>query len=153
MSVTYKAIDPESGIRWCVRMVFIGDQYGLNHCLTYGDREYDQDKHDDPLIEFYDMDSGAAAIMRNSDDKAEAYVAEEYGQFVSRYYYHTLKMRDPLGEGGALTDWSKRGLCLDGGVDRWSVSSEFMVDAMAAINKEMEERAELERRELQHDYA
>jgi len=153
MSVTYKAIDPESGIRWCVRMVFIGDLYGRSLCLTYGDREYDQDKHDDPLIEFYDMDSGAAAIMRNSDDKAEAYVAEEYGQFVSRYYYHTLKMRDPLGEGGALTDWSKRGLCLDGGVDRWSVSSEFMVDAMAAINKEMEERAELERRELQHDYA
>lgn len=153
MSVTYKAIDPESGIRWCVRMVTIGDQYGRNLCLTYGDREYDQDKHDDPLIEFYDMDSGAAAIMRSSGDKTEAYLAEEYGQFVSRYYYHTLKMRDPLGEGGALTDWSQRGLCLDGGVDRWSVSSEFMVNAMAAINKEMEERAELERRELQHDYA
>ena len=80
-------------------MVFIGDQYGLNHCLTYGDREYDQDKHDDPLIEFYDMDSGAAAIMRNSGNKTEAYLAEEYGQFVSRYYYSTLKMRDPLGEG------------------------------------------------------
>ena len=105
------------------------------------------DKHDDPLIEFYDMDSGAAAIMRNSGDKTEAYLAEEYGQFVSRYYYSTLKMRDPLGEGSALTDWSKRGLNLDGGVDRWSVSSEFMVDAMAAINQEMEERAELERRE------
>ena len=45
-----------------------------------------------------------------------------------------------------MTDWSKRGgLNLDGGVDRWSVSSEFMVDAMAAINQEMEERAELER--------
>ena len=53
MSITYKA-DPESGIRWCVHGVH-GDQYGLNHCLTYGDREYDQDKHDDPLIEFYDM--------------------------------------------------------------------------------------------------
>ena len=148
MSITYKAIDPESGIRWCVRMVFIGDQYGLNHCLTYGDRECDQDKYDDPLIEFYDMDSGAAAIMRNSGDKTEAYLAEEYGQFVSRYYYSTLRKQDPLGEGDALTDWSKRGLNLDGGVDRWSVSSEFMVDAMAAINKEMEERAELERREM-----
>ena len=106
MSITYKAIDPESGIRWCVRMVFIGDQYGLNHCLTYGDREYDQDKHDDPLIEFYDMDSGAAAIMRNSGNKTEAYLAEEYGQFVSRYYYSTLRKQDPLGEGSALTDWS-----------------------------------------------
>ena len=143
MSITYKTIDPESGIRWCVRMVFIGDQYGRSLCLTYGDRKYDQNKHDDPLIEFYDMDSGAAAIMRNSDDKAEAYVAEEYGQFVGRYYYHTLNS----------SDWSKHGLNLDGGVDRWSVSSEFMVDVMATINKEMEERAELERRELQHDNA
>ena len=34
MSITYKAIDPESGIRWCVRIVFFGDNYGLNHCLT-----------------------------------------------------------------------------------------------------------------------
>lgn len=129
-------------------MVFIGDQYGLNHCLTYGDSEYDQDKHDDPLIEFYDMDSMAAVKMCRSDDKTEAYLAEEYGQFVSRYYYSTLKMRDPLGEGSALTDWSQRGLNLDGGVDQWSVSSEFMVDAMAAINQEMEDR-----KELQHDYA
>ena len=145
MSVTYKAIDPESGIRWCVRIVFIGDQYGLNHCLTYGDREYDQDKHDDPLIEFYDMDSGAAAIMRNSGDKTEAYLAEEYGQFVSRYYLSSLKF-DEILDGKTVTDWSKRGgLNLDGGVDRWSVSSDFMVDAMAAINKEMEKRAEFDR--------
>ncbi len=140
MSVTYKAIDPDSGIRWCVRMVFEGDNYGLNHCL-----EHDKDE---PLIEFYDMDSGAAAIMRNSGDKTEAYLAEEYGQFVSRYYLSSLKF-DEILDGKTVTDWSKRGgLNLDGGVDRWSVSSEFMVDAMAAINKEMEER-----RELQHDYA
>jgi hypothetical protein len=149
MSVTYKAIDPESGVRWCVRIVFIGDQYGLKHCLTYGNPDEDGDLTDDPMIEFYDMDSGAAAIMRKSDDKTEAYLAEEYGQFVSRYYYSTLKMRDPLGEGSALTDWSQRGLNLDGGVDRWSVSSEFMVKAMAAINAELEERAEIERREVQ----
>ncbi len=132
MSVTYKAIDPESGVRWCVRIVFEGDNYGLNHCL-----EHDKDE---PLIEFYDMDSGAAAIMRNSGDKTEAYLAEEYGQFVSRYYYSTLKMRDRMGNGNALTDWSERGLNLHGGVDRWSVSSEFMVKAMAAINTELAAR-------------
>ena len=151
MSVTYKAIDPESGIRWCVRMVFIGDQYGLKHCLTYGEEDGMDDAGDkvhDPLIEFYDMDSGAAAIMRNSGDKTEAYLAEEYGQFVSRYYLSSLKF-DEILDGKTVTDWSKRGgLNLDGGVDRWSVSSEFMVDAMAAINNEMEERAELERREM-----
>jgi hypothetical protein len=151
MSVTYKAIDPESGIRWCVRIVFIGDQYGLNHCLTYGDREYDK-KMNEPMIEFYDMDSMAAVQMCRSDDKTEAYLAEEYGQFVGRYYLSSLKF-DEILNGKTLTDWSKRGLNLHGGVDRWSVSSEFMVDAMAAVEAELEERAELERRELQDDYA
>jgi hypothetical protein len=152
MSVTYKAIDPESGIRWCVRIVFFGDNYGLNHCLTYGDKEFDK-KMNEPMIEFYDMDSGAAAIMRNSDDKTEAYLAEEYGQFVSRYYLSSLKFEERF-DGKTLTDWSKTGgLNLHGGIDRWSVSSEFMVDAMAAVEAELADRAELDRREVQHDYA
>ena len=149
MSVAYKAIDPESGIRWCVRIVFIGDQFGRNHCLTFGDEEYDQDKQDDPLIEFYDMDSRAAELMRGSDDKTEAYLAEEYGQFVGRYYLSSLKF-DEILNGKTLTDWSKRGLDLHGGVDRWSVSSEFMVDAMAAVEAELADRAELDRREVQY---
>ena len=140
MSVTYKAIDPESGVRWCVRIVFEGDDYGLNHCLTHDETE--------PMIEFYDMDSRAAELMRGSDDKTEAYLAEEYGQFVSRYCWSTLKF-DEILNGKTPTDWSKRGLNLHGGVDRWSVSSAFMVDAMAAINQELEERAEIERREMQ----
>ena len=140
MSVTYKAIDPESGVRWCVRIVFEGDDYGRNHCLTHDETE--------PMIEFYDMDSGAAAIMRNSDDKTEAYLAEEYGQFVSGYCWSTLRF-DEILNGKTPTDWSKRGLNLHGGVDRWSVSSAFMVDAMAAINNELEHRAEIERREMQ----
>ena len=54
----------------------------------------------------------------------------------------------PLGEGSALTDWSQRGLCLDGGVDRWSVSSDFMVNAMASINSVLEERKEIDRRDM-----
>ena len=141
MSVTYKAIDPESGVRWCVRIVFEGDDYGLNHCLTHDETE--------PLIEFYDMDSGAAAIMRNSGDKTEAYLAEEYGQFVGRYYLSSLKF-ERNSNGKTLTDWSERGLNLYGGVSRWSVSSAFMVDAMAAVENELEERAELERREVQY---
>jgi len=140
MTVVYKAVDPESGNRWCVRIVFIGDKYGLKHCLTYGNVDEDGDVTDDPMIEFYDMDSGVAEILRNSDDKTEAYLGKKYGQFVSRYYYSTLKMRDRMGKGSALTDWSQRGLCLHGGVDGWSVSSEFMVKAMAAINTELAER-------------
>ena len=141
MSVTYKAIDPESGIRWCVRIVFEGDDYGLNHCLTHDETE--------PMIEFYDMDSRAAELMRGSDDKTEAYLAEEYGQFVGRYYWSSLKFEGVL-RCKTLTDWSKRGLNLDGGVDRWSVSSEFMVDAMTAVEAEMADRVELKRREVQY---
>ena len=141
MSVTYKAIDPESGIRWCVRIVFEGDDYGRNHCLTHDETE--------PTIEFYDMDSRAADLMRGSDDKTEAYLGKEYGQFVSRYCWSTLKFEEIL-NGKTPTDWSERGLNLHGGVDRWSVSSAFMVDAMAAINNELEDRAEIERREVQY---
>jgi len=140
MSVTYKAIDPESGIRWCVRIVFEGDDYGLNHCLTHDETE--------PMIEFYDMDSEARIKMSKSGDKTVAYLAEEYGQFVGRYCLSSLKF-DEILNGKTPTDWSKRGLNLHGGVSRWSVSSAFMVDAMAAVENELEERAELERREMQ----
>ena len=139
MSIQYKAIDPESGIRWCVRIVFEGDDYGLNHCLTHDETE--------PMIEFYDMDSMAAVKMCGSDDKTEAYLAKEYGQFVGRYYWSSLKF-DEILNGKTLTDWSKHGLNLHGGEDRGSVSSAFMVDAMAAVETELADRAELERREI-----
>ncbi len=90
--------------------------------------------------------------MSKSGDKTVAYLAEEYGQFVSRYCWSSLKF-DGVFRCKTLTDWSKRGLDLHGGVSRWSVSSEFMVDAMAAVEAELADRAELERREVQHDYA
>jgi len=144
MSVTYKAIDPESGVRWCVRIVFEGDGYGLKHCLTHDETE--------PMIEFYDMDSEARMKMIRTGDKTEAYLAEEYGQFVGRYYLSSLKF-DEILNGKTLTDWSKHGLNLHGGEDRWSVSSAFMVDAMSAVEAELADRAELDRREVQHDYA
>ena len=125
MAYTYKAVDPESGIKWCVRAVFIGDSYGLGDCLTYGNPDEDGDVTDDPLIEFYDMDSTAARIMADEND-----IVRERGQFVSRYYLSTLNK----------TDWSQgRGLNLDGGVDRWSVSGEFMVKAMDAVNIETDD--------------
>ena len=56
MPTTYKLTDKETGIKWCARLVFEGDNYGLNHCLEHDDA--------DPLVEFYDMDSGAAQKMR-----------------------------------------------------------------------------------------
>lgn len=126
MSVIYKTTDPETGIKWCARLVFKGDSYGLNHCLEHEEA--------DPLVEFYDMDSRAAEMMRQSDNPAKRYEGEEYGQFVSRYYLSTLKYRKSCG------------LNLDGGIDRWSVSGGCMADIMATLSLEMSERAELDKR-------
>jgi len=130
-SITYKAIDRESGIKWCVRAVMPGGLYGLNHCLTY-----DENKTD-PLIEFYDMDSMAAKQMRQSDNKTESYLAEEYGQFVSRYYLSTL-LKDRnidavnLDNGGKMIGECP-GINLDGGVDRWEVSGQFVNEALSEL--------------------
>ena len=129
MAVSYKLKDKESGITWCARLVCKGDNYGLNHCLEHNES--------DPLVEFYDMDSVAAQKMRESDNLQMRYEAQEYGQFVSRYYLSTLNE----------TDWSKSsGLNLDGGVDRWSVSGGYMDQVMFMFNLEMDERAELDAR-------
>lgn len=126
-SITYKAIDRESGIKWCVRAVMPGGLYGLNHCLTY-----DENKTD-PLIEFYDMDSMAAKHMRQSDNKTESYLAEEYGQFVSRYYLSTLLKDRTIG--GECP-----GINLDGGIDRWTVSGQFVREALFELTNAMNEQ-------------
>lgn len=129
MPTTYKLTDKKTGIKWCARLVFEGDNYGLNHCLEHDEA--------DPMVEFYDMDSGAAQKMRASDDPQTRFEGEEYGQFVSRYSFSTLNE----------TDWSKSsGLNLDGGIPRWSVSGGYMDQVMFIFNIELEERAELERR-------
>lgn len=129
MPAIYKLTDEKTGIKWCARLVFEGDNYGRNHCLEH-------DKAD-PLVEFYDMDSGAAQQMRASDDPRVRFEGEEYGQFVSRYYLSTLNK----------TNWAdSSGLNLDGGIPRWSVSGGYMHQVMSTFNVEMEERAELDRR-------
>lgn len=73
-----------------VRIVFKGDAYGLNGCLTH--------EKDEPLVEFYDS----------------RYPHTEWGQFVSRYYVSTILQR------------RNDGLCLDGGVEAWSVCAKDM---------------------------
>ena len=116
MSILYKRIDPESGVRWCVRAVFFGDDYGRNHCLTYGPDDGSLSRIDNPLL-------------KKSDDITEAYLAKEHGHFVSRYYWDTLKE----------DDWSEHGLNLHGGVDRWSVSSKFMTWIMKELGESIAE--------------
>ncbi len=72
-----------------VRIVEDGDYCGREDCLLH---------EGDPLVEFYDSKADPAKFGRR-------------GQFVSRYYLHTI-----LGE-----DYP-HGLSLDGGVPAWSIS-------------------------------
>ncbi len=72
------------GIKFNVRIVNEGDNYGLNNCLTHEQKE--------PLVEFYDA----------------RYPHTEFGQFVSRYNMNTLINRDKnygLDLDGGVPDW------------------------------------------------
>jgi hypothetical protein len=76
----------DRGLRFNVRIVAMGDLYGLNDCKVHDEVE--------PMVEFYD------------DRYHEGF--GERGQFVSRYYASTL-----LGHGhtglcldGGVPDWS-----------------------------------------------
>ncbi len=61
-------ITNDKGRKFLVRIVNLGDRYGLDDCLTHDDA--------DPLIEFYDLSYTKGFGPR--------------GQFVSRYCAHTL---------------------------------------------------------------
>jgi hypothetical protein len=77
--------------RFSVRILFEGQSYGLDNCLTH--------KGDVPLIEFYD----------NAQDKTKF---GELGQFISRYSLLTIK---DIPEGrslalmGGTPDWNVSG--------------------------------------------
>lgn len=79
------------GIKFNVKIVREGDKYGLNNCLT----------HTNPatMVEFYDS----------------RHPHTEHGQFVSRYYLHTLLERE-----------LNQGINLDGGVEAWKINGEAM---------------------------
>ena len=78
-------ITTDQNIPFNIRLVYEGDHYGLNDCLTH-------DKLD-PLVEFYDR----------------RYPHTPRGQFVSRYYLSTLNARDKrdcLNLEGSVKDWT-----------------------------------------------
>lgn len=115
MSVLYKFTDNETNMDWHVRLVFKGDRYGLDMCLTHDE--------DEMLVEFYDCRYDFASDVDGT----------VLGQFVSRYYFKTLRK----------TDWTQGGLNLDGGVDSWSVGSALMVNLMILIHRQPECQPEL----------
>ncbi len=76
-----------------VRIVRTGEKFGMNRKL--------ENTHDLPLVEFYDA-------------RQDSKVFGELGQFVTRYLSETLLMRKNSRS-------VHQGLCLDGGVESWSV--------------------------------
>ena len=69
--------DKETGQRFIVRLVAIGDKYGRNHCLT---------NTDEPLVEFYLAPKGVyrvnskhSQVSRYYADTIAEVVAEERG--------------------------------------------------------------------------
>jgi len=87
-----------------VKVVRKGDRYGLNGCLEHKDA--------DPLVEFYDAEF---ANKRGFDYR---------GQFVSRYYLSTLLTHLSCG----------CGLCLEGSVPKWGISSLNVQEAVQFAN-------------------
>lgn len=67
---------------WAIRLVELGDRYGLNMCLTNNDTE--------AYVEFYDTRYGHT----------------DFGQFVTRYYLSTIMQHSGgLCLDGAVPDW------------------------------------------------
>jgi hypothetical protein len=64
------------GRQFLIRVVNKGDRYGLDDCLVHDETSDRLTKGADPLIEFYDLTHAKENWPR--------------GQFVSRYYAHTL---------------------------------------------------------------
>ena len=139
MAFLYKDTDEWSGIKWCVRTVYWGDSYGLNDMLTFGGDYTPEESPDNPMVEFYDMDS-LVANTETGDEEHDARIKER-GQFVSRYYLNTLNGTDRGTHASApqFEDNWANGLNLDGGIERWSISGEFYTKAMKAVNADFKE--------------
>lgn len=67
----------DKGRKFNVKVLFKGDTYGLNKCLTH--------EKEDPLVEFYD------ATYAGAED------FDPEGQFVSRYFVDTILGEDKWG--------------------------------------------------------
>ncbi len=97
----------DKGREFNVKILFKGDVYGRDNCLTH-----DEDR---PLVEFYD----ATYSSDNGDDRFD-----DEGQFVSRYYAETLLERD-----------RRYGLDLMGYEPAWKVDAAAMEIAIRYIEK------------------
>ena len=128
--ILFNLFDRETSQMWTLRILKKGMKYGRKMCLTH-----DKDK---PIVEFYDANYTGEMMEKFAKNPD----GELLGQFVSRYYIETL-----LGNDGGDPIGTGRGLCLDGGVDKWNISesamntvAEFLesynsIDLLESLNK------------------
>ena len=107
--------------KWRVHLIYPGERYGLDDCLTYELNAYSGSpaaahRASYPLVEFYDTSQDAARFPG--------------GQFVSRYYMTDLLEDDSIAV--SLDTMLKNGnqFSLDGGIPAWTVEG----DDLAKVN-------------------
>ncbi len=107
--------------KWRVHLIYPGERYGLDGCLTYELNAYSgvpaaAHRASYPLVEFYDTSQDAARFPG--------------GQFVSRYYMTDLLEDDSIAV--SLDTMLKNGnqFSLDGGIPAWTVEG----DDLAKVN-------------------
>lgn len=107
--------------KWRVHLIYPGERYGLDGCLTYELNAYSgapaaAHRASYPLVEFYDTSQDAARFPD--------------GQFVSRYYMTDLLEDNSIAV--SLDTMLKNGnqFSLDGGIPAWTVEG----DDLAKVN-------------------
>lgn len=107
--------------KWRVHLIYPGERYGLDGCLTYELNAYSGSpaaahRASYPLVEFYDTSQDAARFPG--------------GQFVSRYYMTDLLEDNSIAV--SIDTMLKNGnqFSLDGGIPAWTVEG----DDLAKVN-------------------
>lgn len=112
--------------KWRVHLIYPGERYGLDGCLTYELNAYSgalaaAHRASYPLVEFYDTSQDAARFPG--------------GQFVSRYYMTDLLEDNSIAV--SIDTMLKNGnqFSLDGGIPAWTVEG----DDLAKVNAFLKE--------------
>lgn len=95
-----------NGHAYLTRIVFKGDRYGRDGCLTH-------DK-DDPVVEFYTLTEG-------DKDGSLSWDGVKGCWFISRYYLSTFLGKSEYSRNGGPV---KNGVCLDGAYPQFSLDAQ-----------------------------
>ena len=111
----FQGLPSEDGRSWRVQLVFKGDKYGRDNCLTHDTNE--------PMVEFYDL------------SYPETF--GEDGQFVSRYSLSTILFERNCFYRQDIINAKERnpkyGIDLQGNVDGWEMSGDCLTEVLDQI--------------------